>query len=242
MSQNNMDKFLKEVLSYIKFPFAKEEIKSELEGHISDKTDYYMGKGYSKVEAEKLAVNDMGDAKMIGIGLNKQHKPLLGWMLKITNAFVGIVLFLSAFFAIIFILPSTIISFFISGPISDIPKENIEYRIDLEEQVRIDNRVINFTNLVYEKNGNMNILYNEREVVLFGRGGWGFGTIGEIYDDQGNEYSIHSGRSTGGINNKSIMTIENFPEEEVEQLIIDYDRYNRQYRVEIPLKTGETNE
>lgn len=233
-----MDKFLKEVLSYIKFPFVKDDIKSELKIHILDKIDYYIEQGYREEEAEKLAVNDMGDPKVIGIGLNKQHKPLLGWLLKITNILVGFVVFFSISFHFIFLLPGLIMPFFTRGPISDIPKENIEYRIDLDEQVRIDNRVINFTNLVYEKNGNMNILYNQREVGLFGKGGWGLSTIGEIYDSLGNEYFNRSGRSRGG---KSIVTIENF-QVEAEELIIEYDRFNRYYRVEIPLEAGESNE
>lgn len=242
MSQNNLNEFLDQVLSYIKFHLVKDEIKAELESHILDKMDYYTSKGYNKEEAEELAVNDMGDPKQIGIQLNKQHNPLIGWILKITNGLVGFIAIAGIFLSIVFVVPSIIMSLFVRGPIHDITKESIEYRIDLDEQVRIDNRIINFTNLVYEKDGSMNILYNERETGLLRRGGWSFGTIGEISDNLGNEYFNRYGSSTGGsIITNSIMTIDDFSEE-AEELIIEYDNFNRHYRVEIPLNAGESHE
>jgi len=42
----------------------------------------------------------------------------------------------------------------------DIPESNIVYRIDLKETVKLDDLVINFTNVIYEENGDLNILYN----------------------------------------------------------------------------------
>ena len=236
MPQNKLDKFLKDVLSYIKFPFVKDEIKEELKSHVLEKIDYYMDEGYGLDEAERLAINDMGDPKEIGIGLNKQHNPILGWMLKITNQMVV----LGAILSLVFIVPVFLVSVVYRNPIRDIPKDNIEYRIDLDEQVRIDNRIINFTNAIYEKDGSMNIIYNYRETGVF-PGGWGYGSIGKVSDDLGNEYFNRSGNESGGIRTVGRITIEDFTGK-AEELIINYDQFNRKYRVGIPLEAGDNHE
>lgn len=81
--------FLNEVLSYIKFSFDKQEIKTELLSHLSDKMDFYMDQGNPIEIAEQLSINDMGNPKEIGVELNKQHNPLLGWIWLITNTIVA---------------------------------------------------------------------------------------------------------------------------------------------------------
>jgi hypothetical protein len=230
------DKFLTEVLSYVKFPFDRPNIKAELECHILDKIDYYMEQGYDLEKAEQLSISDMGDAKDIGTELNKQHNPILGWLWKITNTLVIIFSLFS-----IYIIGATIItSLFSHNPINEIPKANIVYRLDIDKKVKIDDMVIRFTNVIYEKNGDMNILYECYDTKLWGRG-WSFGNIGNIADNLGNKYFDGSGGNGGGIKSKGRRTINNFSRE-AEALIISYDNYNRSYRVEIPLKAGENHE
>lgn len=82
------DKFLKEVLSCVKFPFDRDNIKSELDSHIVEKIDHYIAQGYDNETAEQLSINDMGDAKEIGTALNKQHNPFLGYVWMLTNVAV----------------------------------------------------------------------------------------------------------------------------------------------------------
>lgn len=231
-----MEEFLNEVLSHIKFPFVKDDIRSELEGHILDRIKYYIDEGYSLKEAEVLAISHMGNPKEIGIGLNKQHNPILGWMIRLTNSFIISVLAVSLFFY----TPVFIMTLFNRSKLSDIPKENIEYRINLDDQVRIDDRIIKFTNIIYERNGNMNIIYTYREKGIL-PGGWSFGTIGHVSDDLGNEYHSWTSSESGHFFTKGKTTIPYFPKD-AEELIIDYDLYNRQYRLEIPLKVGEDHD
>lgn len=230
------DKFLEEVLIYIKFPFDRDDIKSEIECHILDKIDYYTKQGYDKKTAEQLAINDMGDAKEIGIELNKQHNPVLGWVWKITN--VMVVLF--TIWNIYIIGAPFISSFFISDPINDIPKSNIVYKIDIDEKVQLDDTIIHFTNIVYEQNRDMNIFYEYYDTKLWGNG-WSMGTIGNITDNLGNSYMSGSGYVSGGIKSKGRKTLRDFSKD-ANTLIISYDNYNREYRVEIPLQVGDDNE
>ena len=76
------DKFINEVISYIKFPFDREDIRKELEDHILDKMEYYDSRGIDKVTAEELTLRDMGNPKEIGIALNREHNFVLGWIYK----------------------------------------------------------------------------------------------------------------------------------------------------------------
>lgn len=235
MHSPKSDEFLKDILSYVKFPFDREEIRLELESHISDKVDYYMEQGYDMEEAEQLSVRDMGDANEIGTELNKLHNPILGWLWKITNVIVVLVVILS----FIYVGIPTVSFLFTENPIKDIPKTNIEYKIDVHKKVKIDDTVIRFTNVIYEKNGNMNILYEYYDTRTWGTG-WSLGTIGEITDNLGNTYRSGSGSGSPGVPSKCIMTLNNFSKE-ADTLIISFDNYNRKYRVEIPLKAGENN-
>jgi hypothetical protein len=235
MLSHKSEAYLKDILSYVKFPFDRADIKSELENHISDKIDYYTEQGYNMEEAEQLSITDMGDAKEIGIELNKQHNPILGWLWKITN--IMVVLF--ALLSIFYIGVPFVHSLFNRNPIKDIPKSNIVYKIDIDKEVKVDDMIIHFTNVVYEKNGDMNIFYEYYDTKLWGMG-WSLSSIGEVTDNLGNRYFEGAGGSYGGIKSKGRSTISNFSKE-ADTLIINYDSYNRKYKVEIPLKAGENN-
>ncbi|WP_366923088.1 permease prefix domain 1-containing protein [Metallumcola ferriviriculae] len=235
MPSSKRDKFLEEVLCYVKFPFDREEIKSELECHLSDKMNYYNEQGYDEEKAEQLAISDMGDAKEIGTELNKQHNSFLGWVWAITT--VMMVLFAAWN---LYILGGPLVSNLFSSPVNGIPKSDVVYKIDVDKRVKLDDTVINFTDVIYEKNGDMNISYEYYDSKLWGTG-WSFGGIGNVTDNLGNEYYEGSSYGRGGIKTKVRRTLENFSKK-AGTLIISYDRYNRTYRVEIPLKTGDSNE
>lgn len=236
MHLDKVDRFLENVLSYIKFPFVKESIKLELQSHIIDRLEDYIEEGYDREEAEELSIKDMGDPKELGILLNRQHNPILGWILSITN---GLVVAAAALSLIIVLLIAGV-SLFSRNPIKDIPKEDIVYKIDINERVKIDDLVIRFTNLIYDNHGNMSIFYDYYSTKP-SLTGWSLGSIGDIRDDIGNTYFSGSGYEDGGIRARGRRTVENFSKE-ADILIIDYDYYNRKYKVEIPLKAGDIHE
>lgn len=231
----NKEKFLEEVISQVKFKYDRYEIKRELEFHILDKTEYYIEQGYHKDKAEELSINDMGNAKIIGKELNKQHNPLIGWIWHISNILLVITIVLSSL-----LVGINFISLFSRNPINDFPKSEIVYKIDIDKKVKIDDRVIHFTNVIYDKNGDMNIFYKDYNTKLWGTG-WSLGTVGEISDNLGNVYFAGGSQSSGGIITKSQHTVNDFSKE-ADTLIINYDIYNRKFRVEIPLKAGEISE
>lgn len=236
MSFYKAQDFVEEIVSHVKFKFDKDEISSELNHHMIDKIEDYIEKGYEEKEAERFAINHMGDPEEIGLQLNKQHNPVLGWIWVITNIGVKILITLSILIVGINIL-STI---FTDSGVKEIPEENILYKIDINEKVEIDNRVIEFTNLIYEKNGDMNIFYKDYEKSFFGRPD-SFEWIGYIKDDLGNEYGFKARSTRRGIISKSRWVINDFSQD-ANTLIIDYNEYNRKYTVEIPLKIGEAHD
>lgn len=236
MSFYKAQDFVEEILSYVKFSFDRKEISLELNQHMVDKIEHYMEKGYDEKEAENLAINHMGDPKEIGVQLNKEHNPILGWIWAITNIGVRILITISIFILAINIL----IVIFNGSGVKGIAEENIVYRLDINERVEIDNRVIEFTNLIYEKNGDMNIFYKDYEKSLFGRSD-SFDWIGHIKDDLGNEYGYKARSTSGGIVSKSRRVINDFSQD-ANYLIINYNEYNREYTVEIPLKIGGRDE
>lgn len=236
MQSKEKDRFLEEVLSQVKFPFDRADIREELEHHIYDRFDYYINQGIDFEEAETMAVSNMGDAKIIGKALNKEHNPLVGWMLGITNVFIVILVIITGYV----VVATTFMSLFGLIDIDDIPKEDIVYEVEVDEKVQIDDRVIHFTKLVYDKEGAMNIFYRSYDKRLWGSG-WGNNSIGSIYDESGNEYINGGGRASNGIFSNCLTSKRNFPKD-AKELVIIYDNGNRYFEVRIPLPEGGSYE
>lgn len=230
------DTFLEEVLSYINFSYDRESIRSELECHISDKMAEYMEQGYDEETSEQLTIENMGEPREIGIELNKQHNPFLGWIWIITNVMVTLFAIVNIYLVGSFF----IISLFNKNPIHDHPKSDIIYQIDINEKVILDDTVIHFTNLIYDTSGGMNIFYKSYSNKFWLIGG-SSDYIGELTDNLGNTYLSISGISRGGLITKSQKRIDDFSRD-ADTLIIRYDLYNRKFEVEIPLKVGDNNE
>ncbi len=235
MLSRKSDQYLNEILSRVKFTFDRASIRKELEDHIADKMEYYMKQGYEAEEAEQHSIQDMGDAEEIGNGLNKEHNPIIGWLWRITSVMAGIGIVIVCFIVVINIL--TLLN---STNSLKIPKSDIEYQINVNKKVKIDDRVIRFTKVIFDTKGDMNIFYETYYARTWG-GGWTLGTLGEITDNLGNQYTTKGEQQFSGIISKGVLKIIRFSKE-ADKLLIRYDWYNRSYHVEIPLKEGGTNE
>lgn len=80
--------YLDAILSYVNYTPARKEIRLELSRHLEDKAEFYMSDGNTEEEAENMTIRDMGNYWKVGRALNKQHKPLLGWLMKNVKAFM----------------------------------------------------------------------------------------------------------------------------------------------------------
>jgi hypothetical protein len=235
MLLHEKESFLDKVLRCIRFPLDREKISLELANHIADKTDYYREQGYSQEVAASMAVENMGDAKEIGRALNKQHKPFLGWLWLATNGIAALLVF-HFIINLAFPVLSSVLSF---NKIDRIPASDIVYQVEVNEKVKLDDGVIRFTDVVYDKNGDLNIFYQYYDTRLWGLG-WGLPSIGTISDNLGNRYLEGGSTGYGGIVSKHIQIVSNFSAE-ADTLIIEYDFYNRKYKLEIPLQAGGHN-
>ena len=78
-----INEFLNSVCEQIKYKPIRNTIAEELKDHIEDKKEELIEMGQTEEEAEKNAVEQMGDAEIIGKELNKVHRPRLDWKLLI---------------------------------------------------------------------------------------------------------------------------------------------------------------
>ena len=81
-----INEFLNSVCEQIKYKPIRNTIAEELKDHIEDKKEELIEMGQNEEEAEKNAVEQMGDAEIIGKELNKVHRPRLDWKLLIILA------------------------------------------------------------------------------------------------------------------------------------------------------------
>ena len=65
--------YLQAVAGRIKDKIARRQITEELESHLLDKIDYYTEIGYSAEDAEKRAVEEMGDPDDTALPLSTLH-------------------------------------------------------------------------------------------------------------------------------------------------------------------------
>ena len=232
MSWQGKEAYLREVLTQVKFSYDHEPIYQELTSHLEERMEEYLSQGYEKEEAEEMALENFGNPVEIGKALNKEHSPLLGWVhfLSSTMAAIAMGVLILALFGLTFAM--------LDSRSGDIPREDILRRIEVDEKVRIDDRIIHFDEVIVEKNGDLSIIYNTLLTKDFGSSGYSFGNIGTILDETGQDYFFSSGQgSFGGIFSRWRRTVHGFPED-AEKLIIEYDNYNRYYKVEISLKAG----
>lgn len=73
------DEYLKILSKSISNRKIRKEICMEIKDHITDQKEAYLKMGYSKDEAEKTAIKDMGDPKTAGKMLDSVHSPTIDW-------------------------------------------------------------------------------------------------------------------------------------------------------------------
>lgn len=229
MPWHDVDEFLNEVCKHIKYKGAHLDVTDELQNHIRDHMDDFIGRGMDEETAVRMAVEAMGDPVEIGNSLNKLHKHYLGWILSITDLLIVIAI----------LWTSLIIGFGISssfGSFSLMPKsENIVYSVNVNEKDKIDSRTVVIKEVVLDKSGRIYIRYNDYSTPFsLGQSMMDF----QVYDDKGNTYLGGGSQSKEAFFSRSYLRYFDNWDKNAKKLIIDYDHYNRRMRFEIPLGGG----
>ena len=87
--------YLEAVREQIRWKRARPVLARELERHLEDQRDEFLKEGKSPEEAERLAVEDMGDPVTVGMELDAVHRPRPQWGLlglTLTLALAGAIL------------------------------------------------------------------------------------------------------------------------------------------------------
>lgn len=90
--------------SYIRFPPDRPAVEQELLEHLQDKVDNFMEHGMPQAEAERRAVQEMGEPRETGLLLRQIHKPYLGWVWKGTCWLVKILLLVVVILTVVWLV------------------------------------------------------------------------------------------------------------------------------------------
>lgn len=83
--------YLDTVAAQIRWKRARTVVVRELETHLEDQRNEFQAEGRSPVEAERLAVEEMGDPVAVGTDLDRLHRPKSQWkMLCLLAAALGL--------------------------------------------------------------------------------------------------------------------------------------------------------
>ena len=135
--------FLSIVRKQIRYVFVRDAIEEELKQHLNDSMEVLIEEGLPWQEAEEEAVRQMGDPVEVGMLLNKEHKPLLGYLLAASRVILCLLIIYTAWpFAV-----ATYSLIKTTRPVS--LKNSVEtYEVNLEldlptHRVKLDNLCLN---------------------------------------------------------------------------------------------------
>ena len=97
MNEKSWERYIQEVLSFVKFKYDHRSIRMELQEHMEDLYEELKEEGMDESLAKLMTVEYMGDASEIGQELNKEHHVILGIVWYIARILVVITLLITAF-------------------------------------------------------------------------------------------------------------------------------------------------
>ena len=146
MRSPDLEKYVKDILSHVKFKYDHNDIYFEIMEHMEDLYDDLVNEGIDENEAIKLTVEYMGDSEEIGKALNKEHNPFVGWIYRILKYCIILLVILNIIpvFTLVASIFLSIHSFFwINGNIEEEGK-NIAITQEIDETRKIDSTYVFF--------------------------------------------------------------------------------------------------
>ncbi|EAG1710229.1 FtsW/RodA/SpoVE family cell cycle protein [Listeria monocytogenes] len=81
MSSAIFEEYLGKVIAKVKSKQAHSMIKKELSNHLEELSHSFQKRGLSLKDADKKAMQEMGDPSAVGKNMNQLHKPRMDWLL-----------------------------------------------------------------------------------------------------------------------------------------------------------------
>ena len=222
--------FLEKLLGEIRFFPVKNEIEEEYSDHIEDKVrSLIIKERMTRREALSLTMEEMGDPLEIGKSLNEIHNPFLGWTLLLTK---GLLIIFGAIAIHMLISYSSGLLLYGTRDIG-IEEKLVITEISIDREIQMDAVTYYFDRAVIQDNGKAFILI---EAVSYTRGPRIRGFLfNSVHDDLGNNYSDFTIPYRSRIFRQDLVLQLRDIDEEAEVLTLEYDRYNREFEITLPL-------
>ena len=214
------NEFIDTILKRIEFKYDHTGIRREILEHMEDMYEDFVAEGMEEEIAVNAVVESMGDPDEIGIELNKEHRPLLGWIWRISRT-------LAIILVVICLVPGfnftmgVLFSVFSSYPEGS--DSNIVYEIEVNKWGKDYGYYFYFDELRYYEYGTMEVRYGVFTNPFSSAMGWTSDVRG-FYDENGIQY-FGGGSSNAGYYRKNQSNLQDFPKE-AEQFIIKYGRHD----------------
>ena len=185
----NRQEFLRLVSKEIHFIFDRKSIEKELDEHISDSVEDLIEEGFSKEDAERIAVEQMGDAKELGKMLNQEHHPILGYLWMTSRVLLILLL--------IVVIPMGIFAGyqFLCASTPTVVENSVKvYPIDVE--MNVSTHWVKFDNICVDEEGYYQLTYREWMKWNYSRARWSSGTFWIV--DENGDYIPGASYSSSG--------------------------------------------
>ena len=73
------EEYLHTLTEQIRCKMARGMIEQEINDHIEDQKEEFLGEGMSQTEAEEAAIREMGDPVEVGLEMDRIHRPTMAW-------------------------------------------------------------------------------------------------------------------------------------------------------------------
>lgn len=235
MKEEKWQRYLEEVLSFVRFRYDHRAIRRELTEHMEDLYEELLAEDFAEDAAAEAVLQCMGDAEEIGRALDKEHGVVLGWIWRSLRTVV-IVLFL---FNIIPIL-SFCTAFFSNWSAEYEPREDhtLLWRMELDKEYQMYDDTLLLEDLYYYENGLLELFYKTKRSPFARSIDWSISLSLQAFDAEGNEIqTCGGGWSHGGYISVGAQHLDAVPQD-VKTLEI----YTGHFVFSVDLETGEVTE
>lgn len=119
MEYKSIDDYIDKICEQVRFKKAHNQIAKEIENHIIEQKESFLKYGLNEKEALEKAINEMGDAILVGEKFNEVYKPKINWN----------IIFFVSIISIIFTIVQGLFSLYAKNSVYDIYPTNTKYII-----------------------------------------------------------------------------------------------------------------
>ena len=119
LEYKSIDDYIDKICEQIRFKKAHNQIAKEIENHIIEQKESFLKYGLNEKEALEKAINEIGDAILVGEKFNEVYKPKINWN----------IIFFVSIISIIFTIVQGLFILYVKNSVYDIYPTNTKYII-----------------------------------------------------------------------------------------------------------------